>query len=350
MKKILTSLLVISAVSVFAVQGTKSYFTDTETAANNTFSTGTIDISVDDQNPWSQSYTISDMKPGYVDYINFTVENVGSNPANIWKDINVTAYNNSPVSEPECQAETGTWTPDPTNQYLGTCSGNTAVTDLESVINYDLNVKVYDTAGVMAWEQVLYKEDITLANAYAADKKLYLGMLPAGWTMAVAQSYRMDKEAGNAYQGDSITFDIVLSAEQLINSLTLENKTADWQVLADDSTYATLSYGAKESQFNYTLAVSGMTDGAYTLVAWEDSAHTWTWGSFAGTTSLANLTVAGGVANVTGSIDLGKDLTNAKIWLVPGTYTAGATGFSLPWNTAQTLFETGLVDYYDSDL
>lgn len=354
MKRLILSVLAVVMVSSLTFLVTQAYFTDTEESVNNTFTTGTIDIAVDDTNPWTRStpYTLDDMKPGYVDYITFEIENVGSNPANVWKNIEVTERDNEPVSEPECAAEVGTWTPGATNQYLGTCSGNTAVTDLENVIDYDLKVKVYDTPTHMAWEQILYDEDVELGAVYTdpTGRGVFLGMLPSGWTMSVEQSYRMQATAGNEYQGDEITFDINLFAEQLINTVVLEDKdTTDWQVLSGNGKNATLTYGAKEATFDYTLNVAGMTDGAYTLVAWEDSTYTWTWGSFAGTTVLANVTVSGGAASVTGSVDLGTDLTNSKVWLVPGTLgTPGQTGVSLPWNPGQTLFETGLMDYYDS--
>lgn len=340
MKKILLSLVLVAGVSSVAILGTRAYFSDTEVSNDNTFTTGTIDIAVDGQSPWEQAkpYTLADMKPGYVDYINFEVKNVGNNPANVWKKITVTGHDNTPVSEPEAEAENGT-----------------PVTDLENVINYDLKVQVYDTPTHMAWEQVIYDEDITLAAAYAGagDNGLYLGMLPAGWTMKVEQSYRMDEEAGNEYQGDAITFDIGLYAEQLINTVVLENKdTSSWQLLLDDGKSATLTYGVKEATFNYTLDVAGMTDGAYTLATWEDVAHNWSWGSFAGTTVLANVTVTGGTAHVVGSVDLNKDIVDSKVWLVPGNKgTPGQTGVSLnPWNPANTLFETGLIDYYDSSI
>lgn len=345
MKKILASLTVLGLMCLTLTVGTRAYFTDTETSQNNTFTTGTLDIAVDGQNPWARTapYTLTDMKPGYVDYLNFTVQNVGTNPANVWKNITVTNHENAPVSEPECIAEGGTYNVDG-------CSGNTPKDDLENVILYDLKVKLYNAQGVMAWEQMIYNEDITLARAYA-NGQLYLGMIPAGWHMDVEQSYRMDPTAGNEYQGDAITFDITLTAEQLKNTVRLEDKnTTTWELL-HDARYADVTYGVKESTFDYTVAATGMTDGAYTLVAWEDPTNLWAWGNFAGTTVLANVNVVGGVANKTGSVELNKNLTNSKLWLVPGNLGApGATGVSLPWNPGSTLFETGLISYMDADL
>jgi len=335
MKKIIASLMaVVVAVGSIAV-GTRAYFTDTETSTGNTFTTGTIDIAVDGQNPWSRStpYALTDMKPGYVDYVRFTLQNVGDNPSNVWKDIEVTGHENGPVSEPEAAAEA--------------VSG--PITDLENVINYDLNVKLYNEQNVMVWEQMIYDEDITMADAYAAGR-LYLGMIPVGWHMDVEQSYRMDEEAGNEYQGDTITFDITIDAEQLVNTVRLENKdTSDWQLLLADGIYAELTYGVKESAFEYQLNTHGLTAGSYTLFAWEDNG-TWPWANRTSALALANITAVGGDESFSDSIDINQDLTSSKVWLVPGTFTPGTTGHNLPWSPASTLFETGLVDYYDADL
>ena len=63
MKNISRSLVVIVGVAALAIGGTIAYFSDTETSTGNTFSTGTIDISVDDQNPWTKKFELKDMKP-----------------------------------------------------------------------------------------------------------------------------------------------------------------------------------------------------------------------------------------------------------------------------------------------
>lgn len=337
MKKILVSLMIVATVVGTVGYGlTQAYFTDTETAANNTFTTGTIDIAVEDQNPWSQSYTLSDMKPGYVDYINFTVANVGSNPANIWKDINFGACVNDPVSEPEADAEAITGV---------TC-------DLQDVIDYGLTVKVYDTPGHLAWEQILYKEDITLAAAYTADNKLFLGMLPAGWTMEVAQSYRMQTTAGNEYQGDSITFDIVLDAEQLTGTAVLEDKTTDWQVRSTTPPQGTLTYGVKDSQFIYSFTgVAPLASTNYSLIAYYEPFSSPSASGWPRTVEVLGTTSSDGSGNVSipsTSLSLAHNLLNMKIWLVPSSNLTGNTMST--FTHSAILFDTGLVDYYDSDL
>ena len=80
------SMLTVGVVLAAVGGATYSYFSDTETSTGNTFTAGTIDISVGDA-PWTSGYTLSDMKPCYTDYIDFTIHNDGTNPANIWKTL-----------------------------------------------------------------------------------------------------------------------------------------------------------------------------------------------------------------------------------------------------------------------
>ena len=79
MKRILLSLLTIGVVSASVFGASKAFFSDTEKSIGNTFTAGTIDISVDDQNPWLEQtpYQLSDMKPGQTENINFVIKNVG---------------------------------------------------------------------------------------------------------------------------------------------------------------------------------------------------------------------------------------------------------------------------------
>ena len=199
-------------------------------------------------------------------------------------------------------------------------------------------------------------EEVTLISMMIP--LMNLGMIPVDHYMKVIQSYHMDSATGNNYQGEKLTFDIVLDAEQLTGTLRLEDKyLADTDVShtlwgtagASNGKDATLTYGVKDDAFNYTLSVEGMPDGPYTLIAWEPTSYVWPWGTWTGTTMLADVTVAGSNANVSDSIDLQKDLINAKVWLVPGDLgIPGQTGVALPWNPTNTLFDTGLIDYYDS--
>ncbi len=332
MKRILFSLLSIAAISGMAFALTRATFTDTEVSKDNTFDTGTIDIAVDGSNPWTTNvpYNLTDMKPSQVGYIDFVVHNVGTNPVNLSKSLTNFAIAEVAQSESKCFEIGGQWN-DATEPK---CTGGNLplVTDMKNTIKYDLRVELYstdptgNTSVTPYWWETIYldSDDVRLNNLPAS---MYLGMIPVDHYMKVIQSYHMDSATGNNYQGEKLTFDIVLDAEQLTGTLRLEDKYLPDSDVSHHVWFlgglsngkdATLTYGVKDDAFNYTLSVEGMPDGPYTLIAWEPTSYVWPWGTWTGTTMLADVTVAGSNANVSGSIDLQKDLINAKVWLVPG--------------------------------
>jgi hypothetical protein len=75
LKKLLATLVVVSAIASFAVFGSFAIFTDTQSVPNNTFSTGTVDIST---NPTTALVTFSGMAPGDQVTNPITVSNAGS--------------------------------------------------------------------------------------------------------------------------------------------------------------------------------------------------------------------------------------------------------------------------------
>ena len=85
MMKIAKSLAMIAFVAAIGVYATSSFFSDTETSENNTFTAGTIDIAIDGENPWTTNWQNYLDKPCETNYMNFVIKNVGENPANIWK-------------------------------------------------------------------------------------------------------------------------------------------------------------------------------------------------------------------------------------------------------------------------
>lgn len=341
MKRILLSIITISLVSAVAFGATKAFFTDEEKNTGNTFSAGTIDIAVDGQNPWTRTspYQFVDMKPSQNEYSNFRINNVGTNPANVFKKVGNVVTGSGAISEPECQEQGGTWS--------GTqCTSGTEKSDIDTVIDYDLSVKVYDAGNNLKWWQMLYNKDVTLASIKNTD--MFLGMIPVGWYMDVTESYHMNDNTTNWAQGDLMTFDIVLTGEQLKGTLVLENKTGDpdWDIIQGDSKQGTLTYGVKDSKFNYSFAATGMQVGVkYWLIEYRDP-----WGTAGTTLGSATADAGGNVVIPSTSLELNANLTNAKIWLVTDVDYDEANNKVTGWNPANYLFETGLMDYYDADL
>jgi predicted ribosomally synthesized peptide with SipW-like signal peptide len=350
MNKILKSVAVIAFVAAIAVGATSAYFSDEEKAVGNTFTAGTIDIAIDGENPWTKHYDIPDLKPGETGYINFNIQNVGANPVNVTKNLSgfdgntgstgyvCTTLNNLPVSsEPECVAAT----------TVGSDKN-----DLESQIIYDLSVEVYNAQEQKTWWQTIYTdaEGKSLANVYIGEDQspvyVTLGMIPVGGHMKVTQSYHFDKDAGNIYQGDVLSFDITIKGEQLpqgdngMASVILEDKTAgpEYRIMTETAPKATLSYKTSGPLFVYALSgVVSQPNTNYVLLSAKDP-----WPQ-TGSVAIANLTSDGSNnISVSGSMDTGS-LVNAKMWVVLASDWNGT--IMTAWNQPAYLLETGLVNY-----
>ena len=355
MKKILLSVSIIMLVAATSVGITASYFSDTEKSVGNTLSVGTIDISINDQNPWSQQFALKDMKPGYTDYINFEVQNAGpsANPVDVYKRIIIdplTAFSTGVQTEPECIEENGTW-----DNAAKTCSTPTAEDNqIDKAIKYDLIVHVFDATGTEVWWQTIYDDEVSIKDVYynpdnsAYDRYVYLGLIPAGGKMKVEQSYKMAEETTNWAQGDIMTFDIEVKAEQVKGKVVLDNKIEKkddayyWKITQADDIQGILTFVPKNPTFDFDFegyAPSAST--SYTLVVGTDP-----W--FSGKTIDTAVSGADGSITLNGDVELSTDLKDKKVWLVltADWNEAGMTA----WNPTQYLFETGLIWYDDTNL
>jgi len=349
-KKILISLSIIGIIAAIAVGGTIAYFSDTETSTGNTFTAGTIDISVNDMNPWNQSFTLADMKPCYTDYINFRINNNLSdpNPVNIFKKITVIEEGTGTVSEPECEKEGGIWG----GQQ---CSDNTEDNDLSSMIWYDLSVEVYDSEGRIWWQTLYIDEEMkSIDNVYyqgtdPVNNQVFLGMIPAGGYMLVEQSYHLSPHAGNEYQGDTMTFDIEVEGVQLYGTAWLDNKEyagGIWKVANNDDVNGVLTYRVKHPTFDFSfVGKAPLVSTEYVLAVGPNAADP--------TIELGRGTTdgSGAITIPKTSIELNQDVKDAKVWLIPATYWTGTAVDWASWPSMQSefLWELGLIWYEDTD-
>ncbi len=287
---------------------------------------------------------LQDMKPSQIGYTNFTVRNIGSDPINVTKKIKNVVTSQGINNRPECDAEKGQWND-------RECTGGQDIHDLDSVLQYDLSVKVYTATGTLAWNQTLHDMDKTVAEL--KDTDMFLGMVPSGWHMDVVESYHMASSTGNAYQGDTMSFDIQLTGEQLTGTLVMSNKDPNrpvkdgWFVL--ETKTGTLTYGVKDSKFNYSFkGTAPLADTNYSLIMYEEPFSFPAASGWPRTVKIlgAGTTDGSGSITLTDSLVTG-DMLNAKIWLVK---TSDLTGSTLgpSFSPADYLFETGMIDYYES--
>ena len=79
MKKILLSLVTLLAVGSIAARATTAYFSDTETSTGNTFSAGSLDLTVDGKNGENViKWTLTNLRPGNQPLGRYTLNNSGS--------------------------------------------------------------------------------------------------------------------------------------------------------------------------------------------------------------------------------------------------------------------------------
>lgn len=197
MKKLLKSFLVLALVltASYGVVQSGAWFTDEEVLGDNTIHAGTIDIEAGLVNA-PGPFRITDMKPSTVHYMEMDISNSGENEADIWKKIVLGGYSGGTSSEPE-RAEN-------TDNCIG------------GMIHYDMQVN----GDVLISEADGYVLDPTCPQKVGQiginNSWIYLGRLLPGESMFVDQSYHMDANTGNWAQGDEVTFDVVLYAQQIV--------------------------------------------------------------------------------------------------------------------------------------
>lgn len=341
-KKIILSLSVIGIVAAIAIGGTVAYFSDTEKSEENTIVAGTIDIAVDNSNPWSGKFIINDLKPGETENKDFRVNNVGSNPLNLSKRLFNIVGDQGTSSEPECLKEGGNW------DDSACSSSSEPYYNIEDHIYYDLSVEVYEGDDNLVWWQEIETGDRILTTVYSGDDTYVdLGMIPVDGYMMVHQGYHFDENAGNEYQGDILTFNMEFKAEQLVSqtsgyaTVTLENKSGDpdWTILADNIN-GTLSYKTKGAKFDYTFSGKVKTNDNYTLI-YVGGTNNY---PCSGSVKLGEGSSSENFISFSGQVET-DTITNGKIWLIPTSSYNEGSHVMTSWPEANILFETGLINY-----
>jgi predicted ribosomally synthesized peptide with SipW-like signal peptide len=349
-KKILVSMMVIGLVATLAGAGLYAYFNDVEKSEGNVFTAGTIDISVDGENPWVKTYStfLSDVKPSEIREFTFVITNVGTNPAKVWKRIVVTGCSGGTPAYP-AEAPVASSEPEWEECGGGTVAGYVERCWLPPYILYDL-----------------YVGEIPIVNPNQHIRVdnidgfwIYLGEIDAGHEMTVKQSYHLASwedapvpAVTNWAQGDKMTFDIELYAEQVdgkgpvvADTLTLKQKDpVTWEEVAGGySGILTLSTG----KFVGTVKAST----AYSLIYYKDPWATGSTGSVLLGTGTSNVAGAITIDATLGTIPTSDDLNfpiGGKIWLVPSDKFSGTTvggKGTLTWAPSEFLFEMHLITH-----
>ncbi len=361
MRKILISILTIGAVSALLVGGTMSFFSDTEVSSGNSFTAGTIEIAVDDQLHWSQSFNWEDVKPGREFEISFNITNEGMNPLKLWQITKCLVTDENGVIEPEQD-----WYDD---------NGVIEKNDIDSAIVYEMyvdgNLAVAKEAGItMDKIKDAYLGLVKLDQPFEEDNGD--GILYPGESVLVEQKYFMKSDTENWAQSDMMTFVIEIEARQIdapepLQQMSfMDNKfvSGDWHVIADEQ-MGILKYDYMAPTFNYDFYGVGLNSGMeYCLIYYADP-----WSSQgSGLTGQTGFLIDQGVASSSGEITLSDNsnintnLPNiddgnypygAKIWLLPCSQYNISDHKLIGWdpNNLDWLFDNwpGLINYRQGD-
>ena len=200
MKKILVSVMIIALVCALIGGGLYAVFSDTETSTGNTFTAGTLDLVVDDENPWtSTAVTFDSTEPGVaVTPVSIDVENEGCLTGDLYMRFTNLADTTETQTQPECACELGTW-----NQGTHTCS---------SMVSETNNISTQITLSC-TWD-----------GSPLGSFNVLLSAVPSTWTLidtnfgtgtkALTIGGTLDSAVSDCYQGDRSTFDIELALVQ----------------------------------------------------------------------------------------------------------------------------------------
>jgi len=211
MRKILISILIVGIITALLGLGTIAYFSDSETTSA-TVTAGVINLEVNGNATWSETYQLDDIKPCRVKYINLTLHlEEGTNPARIWFRIKNVTDDGGEFSDAEEEA-------DPNNE----------INNISDQILVDLFIRYWlcgsQGGGVYSDNWIITEDDhMSLRDLECQYIKLTYDDLCCGTKdvfypchdIDVSISLHLKGNAGNEYQGDSTTFDIEFYAEQV---------------------------------------------------------------------------------------------------------------------------------------
>lgn len=184
MKKIVFSLAFIALVLAVTVGATRAFFSDTEISSGNTFSAGTLAISLTTPNG-ALPYSFTNMAPGQVQTVLYNVNNTGSLPVHLRA------------------LTSGTW-------------GDLALSDTLMKVT---SIEIDEGAGAGFSTLITNQNGITGPVCYSNDGTCAgtLRTLASGATLKFRLTNSFDSSAGNAYQGRTYTASTTIDAKQTEN-------------------------------------------------------------------------------------------------------------------------------------
>jgi len=204
--------------------GSWAVFNDTESGGSYTATAGSLDLEVD--HSAVESVQIGDLKPSVWHYLGpFVLSNVGANPGVLDLHFANVVDDGGVETDPELEADPSGLINDISNWI-----------DVDWCIDGTVN-GVRDCDGAIIGklgqiESMVIDLGVTLQSSQEVE--LWL-------------SFHLQYEAGNEYQGDTSSFEVVVTMHQPgvvagATTVRLENKDASWNPILDDDLYGSLTY------------------------------------------------------------------------------------------------------------
>ena len=199
-KRILISLAIIGAVSAIVVGVTTAYFSDTETSTGNTFSAGTLNLTMNDKDGENVSFTFSNLKPGSQPKVKYILKNTGSIDGYLdIENVSFESYENT-CYEPEREAGDAT------------CGTGADQGELDDVLNLRMFLDYDGDGWIDTGEPVFFNDKIkNLPDHFELNE-----LIPAnGDTDFVAEIYDWwNTSMDNQAQSDSVVINMTFELAQ----------------------------------------------------------------------------------------------------------------------------------------
>lgn len=351
MRKIIFSFLIISVIAVLAIGGTMAFFSDNETSRGNTYSAGTVEISINDELHWTKNFTWTNFEPGDSAEFTMIIKNEGENPVKLWQLLKCLTTDENGVVEPE-------------QSWYDTENSGQPKNDIDSVLVYEMFID---------GQMVIAKEaGITMDKA----KDHYLGLikldpgagttnngiLAVGDSITVVQKYYFPFDTTNWAQSDKLNFTLELEARQIdapepLSQMSFMENKYPGEVALVDTTMGILKYDYMASTFNYDFLGVGLNQSTeYCLIYYADGWPGNNPGYFfqSGYPDSTGKLILTGQSNININLPNSPDTnypTGAKIWLVNcANYDKNSRSVT-GWSPNSWLFDNwpGLINYRQGD-
>ena len=208
-RKLLLALVALGLGGVMVYNLTSALFTDVETSTDSTFTAGTLNLDVDNNDGTAfDNIVVSNIGvDGTVSGSKtWTINNTGSVPGNLTMEVFNVVNNDNGCNEPEALVDSTCGNPGPGEGELG------------GVISTSVDLDT-DAAGPNPATTVI-NTDLATANAgqYLTQWNANAGTvtIPAGGSVTVTMNWSNDPASyGNEIQSDDLTFDVKFNIEQV---------------------------------------------------------------------------------------------------------------------------------------